>query len=394
MTRLPAELVDAILDALSLDRSNLATCGLVSSSWLARTRFHLFSTVTLTPSRVGKLQEISYAKGSTFLESVGKVVIKDFDNDGEHGALECMVPMLLEATILLLEKYPRLCELQLENLEWTTIPPPLQASLIRRLCRLRTIRRLSLENVTFHDLRDVVHLMSAFPHLQHLVARIYFTKYMEFAISSAQTLHLPHTLRTIDLGTHDATAVILSCRFRSPSLETLRLQNISFASLQYVCDALSTLGSSLRHLALEFSHPKLTGNLSTTKTRGRNGGYLCLENIDISATPLHHSESPFANISTFLGQLRSDHVELIEILLPCQRIEDFVAVNWKEVQNTLIGDQFPSLKNVIIRLNLASSDEQVHPANADADDLSAQVTKHLVHQMLTLAQKRILVVSV
>lgn len=259
MTRLPAELVDAILDALSLDRSNLATCGLVSSSWLARTRFHLFSTVTLTPSRVGKLQEISYAKGSTFLESVGKVVIKDFDNDGEHGALECMVPMLLEATILLLEKYPRLCELQLENLEWTTIPPPLQASLIRRLCRLRTIRRLSLENVTFHDLRDVVHLMSAFPHLQHLVARIYFTKYMEFAISSAQTLHLPHTLRTIDLGTHDATAVILSCRFRSPSLETLRLQNISFASLQYVCDALSTLGSSLRHLALEFSHPKLTG---------------------------------------------------------------------------------------------------------------------------------------
>lgn len=69
-------------------------------------------------------------------------------------------------------------------------------------------------------------------------------------------------------------------------------------------------------------------------------------------------------------------------------------MNWKEVQNTLIGDQFPSLKNVIIRLNLASSDEQVHPANADADDLSAQVTKHLVHQMLTLAQKRILVVSV
>jgi hypothetical protein len=45
---MPPELIDTIIDMLHTDRAVLATCALVSRSWLPASRYHLFSKVTIT----------------------------------------------------------------------------------------------------------------------------------------------------------------------------------------------------------------------------------------------------------------------------------------------------------------------------------------------------------
>jgi len=52
--RLPQELVEDIIDCLSNDRRMLETCSLVATTWLARSRHHLFNIISLNGRTVGK----------------------------------------------------------------------------------------------------------------------------------------------------------------------------------------------------------------------------------------------------------------------------------------------------------------------------------------------------
>jgi len=52
--RLPQELVEHIIDCLSDDLRTLETCTLVTTTWLARSRRHLFNSISLDDERVRK----------------------------------------------------------------------------------------------------------------------------------------------------------------------------------------------------------------------------------------------------------------------------------------------------------------------------------------------------
>jgi len=52
--RLPQELIDGIIDRLSDDRQMLKTCSLVATTWLPRSRLHLFNKISLNNERAGR----------------------------------------------------------------------------------------------------------------------------------------------------------------------------------------------------------------------------------------------------------------------------------------------------------------------------------------------------
>ena len=52
--QLPQELIEGIIDYLSDDCQTLETCSLVATTWLARSRRHLFSRISLNPTTVKK----------------------------------------------------------------------------------------------------------------------------------------------------------------------------------------------------------------------------------------------------------------------------------------------------------------------------------------------------
>ena len=54
--QLPQELVEHIIDCLSDDRQTLKTCSLVATTWLARSRHHLFNSISLNGEKARKLR--------------------------------------------------------------------------------------------------------------------------------------------------------------------------------------------------------------------------------------------------------------------------------------------------------------------------------------------------
>ncbi|KAJ6501203.1 hypothetical protein C8R47DRAFT_259607 [Mycena vitilis] len=61
MRRFPQELVDTVVDSvvtLASDRDAVKTCGLVCQGWLPRSRYHVFSEVTLTAANIGPLVQL------------------------------------------------------------------------------------------------------------------------------------------------------------------------------------------------------------------------------------------------------------------------------------------------------------------------------------------------
>ena len=145
--------------------------------------------------------------------------------------------------------------MEVRNVDWTALSPAQQVVLRGHLSKFHKLDRLEFQGVSFHDLREVVRVVNSFPSLCHLTANITFTKYLEHAISSAKTLFLSTSLRSIELGTEDGIPVVLTCiesRDGPQHLLGLKLENIKSDHLQYIQKTLKKLGKYLRQLSLAF----------------------------------------------------------------------------------------------------------------------------------------------
>ncbi|KAJ7642620.1 hypothetical protein DFH06DRAFT_999532, partial [Mycena polygramma] len=74
----PAELVESVIDELQRDESTLLNCSLVSKQWLPRSRYHCFSSVTLSADLEGLPQihrflSLLDSPGATFITCITKL---------------------------------------------------------------------------------------------------------------------------------------------------------------------------------------------------------------------------------------------------------------------------------------------------------------------------------
>ncbi|TFK69938.1 hypothetical protein BDN72DRAFT_857295 [Pluteus cervinus] len=395
MTTLPAELVDTILDIIATngDLQTLGICALVSPDWLTRTRFHMFSKLKLTPIRAKGFAELVLAPNCTFSNMVEQVVLGHFG----CGGCEQQGGVPLQDVVPLLRTLIRVSVLRFENTDWTTIPPPQQSAIVKNFAHISSVQALHLDNATFHDLRDVVRLCATFPRLNHLGAQIHFTKYTEHAIAAALSLQLPASLRTIELGTHDSIAVILSCLAKNAlktTIQSLSLQNLSFAQVHYVQNALDALGSNLRHLILGFSQRKYeVAGIAPWPAYQPEGTSPCFEDIEKSRP----NPSPITTLATttaipnFMEQLSSRHIEVLEIQLPIRGVGDLEAIEWHRVQDVLLGGRFPNVKNAVVDIQLVS---EVQAPLLGLHEVKRDVQKVLVTQMGLLNKKGMLRIQI
>ncbi len=88
MPLLPAELIDMIIDHLHSDKKTLATCTLVSQSWLKTSRFHLIPSITISPKNFNTILGLLTAPHSRLATSVGHLALAFFgfmkDPSGPH----------------------------------------------------------------------------------------------------------------------------------------------------------------------------------------------------------------------------------------------------------------------------------------------------------------------
>ncbi|KAJ7253250.1 hypothetical protein C8J57DRAFT_1349315 [Mycena rebaudengoi] len=153
---LPAEVVDAIIDALAHDRFTLRNCTLVARSWLLRSRWHLFCAVYIPTSCLDQFLE----RCDIFLPAIRTIAFRqpsDSDNDVPSDGTAPLVDKALSGAFqsitsveisgmqfqtfdlfaLFLSAFPTLTTLTLTRVTWDgnslSPPPPVSFPELSRL---------------------------------------------------------------------------------------------------------------------------------------------------------------------------------------------------------------------------------------------------------------------
>lgn len=160
---LPPEVVDTILDHLHDDHRTLRQCSLVSSQWLPTSRFHAFSSVTLTTANLPDFLELLNSPLLTLGPYVEDIRVFSLDSARYNASwLSTALPRLGST----LENSRSLA---LEGLDWFTINAETQSSFLKSFDgRLTCIKLIQMKFLNFSE---VVACIASFPFLESLVLK-------------------------------------------------------------------------------------------------------------------------------------------------------------------------------------------------------------------------------
>lgn len=126
---LPQELVELVIDSAQDDRHTLATCGLVCTAWLPRSRRHLFRRIQLLPSDVDAFLQL-------------------FEPQSSAGTICCYT-----------------AQFDLDNQHWTEMA--LWQKIFSHCRRFNAVKILHLKLIRWDHL-NILTMRSIFPNLSHL----------------------------------------------------------------------------------------------------------------------------------------------------------------------------------------------------------------------------------
>lgn len=223
----------------------------------------MFYQVQLWPWRVRRFLELANESLCTFTNHVRRIEIdhlrvrgKEADVgkvgsevvDSHYGGMMIETMLLPHPPCFRGVQSIRVC-----NVDWTLFSVNEQTIVRNNFSQFARLDQLELQGVVFHDLREVFRIINDLETLQHLTVNISFTKYLQYAISLAQTLRLPSNLHSLEVETEDGIAAMLSCIMAShdtQKIRILKLRNIKPVHLSYVKMLLKKSGRSLQHLVL------------------------------------------------------------------------------------------------------------------------------------------------
>ena len=151
--------MDTIIDHLQTDLPALGQCGMVSSAWLKRSRHHIFSTVQLWPWRIRDFIQLSTSKKCTFSKAIQRV---ELDDSRVKPGVPC-IQFMDALSFSHLSCLSQVEAIQIRSVDWTALNPTEQTKLRRRFAQFKVLKLLEFDDVTFHDLREVVHIINSFP---------------------------------------------------------------------------------------------------------------------------------------------------------------------------------------------------------------------------------------
>lgn len=166
--RLFPETTDIIIDFLHEDKEALSSCGLTCRAWLASSRYHLFSDVTVYPANGQSFIELLISPLNNISHIVRHLTCALEQKDAQadvhaRGELSTEVLMMIPDITHLARAIK---SLTLRHLDWSQYTP---ANLRLILSNLKNcLEALELTSVTIYGLDEAITVISAFPRLKSL----------------------------------------------------------------------------------------------------------------------------------------------------------------------------------------------------------------------------------
>ncbi|KAF9052561.1 hypothetical protein BDP27DRAFT_1433801 [Rhodocollybia butyracea] len=250
------ELAELVIDHLSDDPKTLATCSLVCSTWIARTRHLMFETVHLNPRRSKTFIRLLSCVYSTILPHIHRL---DIDCQATRVLSDEESTLSFDRFLLALNKINVLHDIRilcLQDVDWTTYPLDVQSSIAATFHGVfPSVTHLQLNQVVLHDIRQLNRVLRSLPELERLEASLKFLKYPEYAMGHpGEESRLPRNLKDIELG-DEGMAVVLGClgaQSFAGSIGSLSLKGCPMEMFPRVSGALHALSTTLKTLHISF----------------------------------------------------------------------------------------------------------------------------------------------
>jgi hypothetical protein len=249
-TRIPAEIIDSIIDFLHSDIHALGMCSLVCKSWLPASRYHLFHVVTIGAHNSNKFQQLLRYRPSTWRKVVVHFVIGTVESSLSFPPKAD--PPFFTPRAKLINFIPRLPALRSLKMTRVILKRYPQFSAWRSMDGFKTLTVIEMVFVQFTTCCTLLEILAAFSSLERL-------KLSEIRWNSIGNIPPPPTflhLRSLTANCKD-NSEILNWLSEGP-LPALRELSICAASTP--CNRLlRTAGGSLQHLEVTLSvhHPHL-----------------------------------------------------------------------------------------------------------------------------------------
>lgn len=359
---IPPEVIDLIIERVAIfDVSTLSVCSLVCKKWLYSSRPRLFSTISLNPrnterfirlldspyatisagirhisiqhSDVGAIRDISLASSNETVEDVctpwcGEILLyrlKDFkmltslalsyiaDCDSDEAV-----------TRMITHSFPGLTDL-----EFRTCIFPSFASFTDMLCALQNLRRITLTDVSWEDLRlppgdFLKRTRRRRPALQRL-------RTLELYISPIG--HFVTWLSAFDSESGNELAELRTVRLCSIFWDDMDTYSIS--------RFLKKFAPKIKHLSLPWHLPEVNFSVLTS-LRSLRLSHLWFQSVGPRAEEFFSPKG----IEKTLKQLSSPFIESIGFRIQCERARVLPEFDWLKVAEILSQENFTNLREV------------------------------------------------
>ncbi|KAJ2932511.1 hypothetical protein H1R20_g4601, partial [Candolleomyces eurysporus] len=314
LPRLPWELMDGIIDHLQNDLPTLGQCGMVSSAWLKRSRHHIFSTVQLWPWRIRDFLQLSASKKCTFSSSIQRVELDDSRVKPGVPCIQFMDALSLSSLSCL----SQVEAIQIRSVDWTALTPTEQAKLRHRFAHFKMLKLLEFDDVTFHDLREVVNIRLSTPP--------------------------PKNHRNFGTGA-------------DPHVTRLNLRNLKAQHLPYLSTLVRRIGSHVRHLLLGMERTSFMNVDEGDYIRALKLSRLSqLRTLQIEGLKFTQKQSLLeASLPELISRLESPFLRCISTTFDLDAFEDLENFDWKNLQRVFKELHFFGLQNVEVHV-IASRD--------------------------------------
>lgn len=190
---LSPELIDIIIDHLHDDKSSLNAWGLTSTQWLASSRYHLFSEISLSPSSVTNFLEFITSPGVEHITSIiQRLEVTNFNKyvGGEDAKYAHAVTLLGS------------CLVRVPNVTFIRICNGAGIS-SDILSKLSGVQELVLENLYLPAMDEALRMIHTFPHLRTLsIDRVQWLG-DDITVTTPELKHLS-IIRQVRLDRHES----------------------------------------------------------------------------------------------------------------------------------------------------------------------------------------------
>ncbi|KAF8201380.1 hypothetical protein BJ912DRAFT_499794 [Pholiota molesta] len=357
---LPLEIVEIIIDHLHNNKRSLAACSLVARSWIAPSRHHFLSSITVEVNTAHRLLTLLDSPHSTLASSVRELKLISPDNQSGQD----VTSTLLKFT----ERFAHLNSLMFMYIAWTRIDP-------QALDHLRTlsITKLVMCACTFESNTQLFDIVSLFQVLEEFNYLSLYGMTTSGPYSYPSTIsprlrklvvanerHIPHRLTQW-----------LTCK-PLPLLQDVAVEEIScLADAQNAASLIAHAGPTLANLQVAFAREYLHLPVSQLDLSCCSALQIVAISLDIANIMLW--TRAVVNIS-FLPMLIASTTSssLFQIKLELnvgQMVDnDLRCIPWQDLDTIFASNStFASLEKVVIELNVGDVlDDPMHKAKAEA----------------------------